>query len=263
MDKVIGFIGYGNMAQAMIGSIIKSNLIPSNQIIASRKKLMDNNYNIKVTRDNKEVAMKSDYIIIAVKPHIYEEVLHEIKNEIKQGAVVIGIAAGISSEFLRKNLNKGTKYLKVMPNTPAMVGEGITAIVKNDNFTDTEMKEVLSLFQSFGKTEFISENLMDGFTALCGSSPAYVYMMIEAMADGAVLQGIPRSQAYPMAAQAVLGAAKMVLETGLHPGTLKDNVCSPGGTTIEAVASLEENGFRSTLIEAMRICADKSRAMGK
>lgn len=261
MDKDIGFIGYGNMAQAMIESIIKSKLVSPNRIMASRKKLMHNDYNIKVTTDNKEVAKKSDYLIIAVKPHVYEEVLKEIKDHIKEEAIVIGIAAGISSEFLRNNLNKGSKYLKIMPNTPAMVGEGITAIVKNDNFTEEEMEEVLSLFHSFGKTEIISENLMDGFTALCGSSPAYVYMMIEAMADGAVLQGIPRSQAYPMAAQAVLGSAKMVLETGLHPGTLKDNVCSPGGTTIEALASLEENGFRSTIIEAMRVCADKSREM--
>lgn len=268
MDKVIGFIGCGNMAQAMMGSIIKSNLVPKENIIASDvvaplRETVEKKYNIGTTTDNKDVAQKADYLILAVKPNVYEIVLKEIKDYIKETGVVIGIGAGISSNFLRKNLNEGTKYLKVMPNTPAMVGEGMTAIAKNDLFAKEELDEIMLIFNSFGRTEIISESLMDGFTALCGSSPAYVYMMIEAMADGGVLEGIPRAQAYTMAAQAVLGSAKMVLETGLHPGTLKDNVCSPGGTTIAAVASLEENGFRSAVIEAIRACADKSREMSK
>lgn len=268
MEKVIGFIGCGNMAQAMMGSIIKANLVPRENVIASDimsslRETVENKYNIRTTTDNKQVASEADYLILAVKPNIYEIVLIEIKDYIKDTGVVIGIGAGISSNFLKSNLNQGTKFLKVMPNTPAMVGEGMTAIAKSDIFDKEEMDEVMKIFNCLGRTEIISESLMDGFTALCGSSPAYVYMMIEAMADGAVLEGIPRAQAYTMAAQAVLGSAKMVLETGLHPGILKDNVCSPGGTTIAAVASLEENGFRSTLIEAIKECADKSREMSK
>ena len=183
-------------------------------------------------------------------------------NDFLKG-IIIGIGAGISSAFLRKSLNPGAKYVKVMPNTPALVGEGISAISKSNNLDEDELKEVIEIIEAFGKVEILDEKLMDGYTAIAGSSPAYVYMMIEALADGAVLEGIPRKQAYTIAAQAILGSAKMVLETGMHPGELKDSVCSPGGTTIAAVASLEESGFRSTLIEAVVACADKSREMNK
>lgn len=268
MDKIIGFIGCGNMAQAMMGSIIKANLIPAQNIIASEivtplREMVCSKLNIRTTTDNREVAKEADYLILAIKPNVYELVLNEIKDYVKEEGVIISIGAGISSSFLKKNLNEGTKFIKVMPNTPALVGEGMSAVAKTDIFSKEEFDEILSILNTFGRTEVIPEYLMDGFTALSGSSPAYVFMMIEAMADGAVLEGIPRAQAYTMAAQAVLGSAKMVLETGLHPGILKDNVCSPSGTTIEAVASLEENGFRSALIEAIRVCAEKSREMSK
>lgn len=268
MDKVIGFIGFGNMAKAMIGSIIKAKVVDKDNIIASKiskeaKDKVESTLGIRTRDNNIEVAREADIIILSVKPKIYEAVLSEIKDTIKEGAIVIGIGAGISSEFLKSNLNEGIKYLKIMPNTPALVGEGISAISRDNNLSKEELDQVIEIIGSFGKVELIDENLMDGFTAICGSSPAYVYMMIEALADGAVLEGIPRKQAYSMAAQAILGSAKMVLETGIHPGQLKDNVCSPGGTTIAAVASLEENGFRSTLIEAVVACADKSREMNK
>lgn len=268
MDKTIGFIGSGNMAQAMISSILSSDLIAKEQIIASEiivplREMVEKKYNIKTTGDNKEVVKIADFIILAIKPNVYHLVLNEVKDYIKEGAIVIGIGAGISLSFLKEHLNPSTKAIKAMPNTPAMVGEGMTALSMRDKFSEVEMDQVLSIFNSFGKTEIVEEYLMDGVTALSGSSPAYVYMMIEAMADGAVLEGIPREQAYKMAAQAVLGSAKMILDTNMHPGQLKDNVCSPGGTTIEAVASLEKSGFRSAIIEAIRICADKSRKMGK
>lgn len=268
MEKNIGFIGCGNMGSAMIKGIIGSNLVESKNIIASDPSKISINrlkeeYDIGITLDNKEVARKSDFLVLAIKPNMYGKILKEIKDEIKKSTVVISIGAGISLEFLKENLNNGQKYIKVMPNTPAMVGEGMSALAPGENMERKDTDLVLDIFNSFGKTEIIEENLMDGFTALCGSSPAYIYMIIEAMADGAVLEGIPRPKAYTMAAQAVLGSAKMVLDTGLHPGVLKDNVCSPGGTTIAAVASLEENNLRSTMIKAIRDCADKSREMGK
>ena len=268
MGKVIGFIGYGNMAQAMIGSLIQAKVVEKEDIIASRiakekKDKIESDLGIRTTSNNIDVAKEADFIIVSVKPNIYEIVLSEIKNIVKDGAIIIGIGAGISSAFLRKSLNPGAKYVKVMPNTPALVGEGISAISKSNNLDEDELKEVIEIIEAFGKVEILDEKLMDGYTAIAGSSPAYVYMMIEALADGGVLEGIPRKQAYTIAAQAILGSAKMVLETGKHPGELKDNVCSPGGTTIEAVASLEENGFRSTLIEAVVACADKSREMNK
>lgn len=268
MDKNIGFIGCGNMAEAMIGSIVKANLVPAGNITATKRKVaskerVSEKYGINIISDNKKVAQESDFLVLAVKPHIYETVIEEIRDYIKKDAVVIGIAAGISSDYLKSKLNGGTKYIKIMPNTPAMVGEGMTAVVINDSLEEQDINEVLKILNSFGKTEIIEERLMDGFTGLCGSSPAYIYMLIEAMSDAGVLEGIPRAQSYTMAAQTVLGAAKMVLETGLHPGQLKDNVCSPGGTTIEAVISLEENGFRSSMMKAIKACSDKSRKMSQ
>lgn len=268
MDKIIGFIGSGNMASAMIEGMLGSELIvPENIIASSRTKAtmerMDKTYGIKTTLDNKEVARVSDFLIIAVKPHMYGEVLKEIIEDRKKGGIIIAIAAGISMNYMETLLGKEELLVKAMPNTPAMVGEGMTALSFSKSITDENREEIIKIFNSFGKSEIIDENLMDSFTAIAGSSPAYVYMMIEAMADGGVQQGIPRAQAYKMAAQAVLGAAKMVLDTGLHPGELKDNVCSPGGTTIDAVAKLEEKGFRTAIIEAMNVCGKKSKEMQK
>ena len=268
MDKIIGFIGSGNMAKAMIQGMIKSRLIDVENIIASSKtkatiELMNKTYGIKTTLDNKEVAQIADFLVIAVKPHNYEEVLKEIRGDIKDGAIIIAIAAGISMGYMEKLLGREQLIVKAMPNTPAMVGEGMTALSFSRSINDDNIEKISEIFNSFGKTEIIDENLMDSFTAIAGSSPAYVYIMIEAMADGGVQQGIPRQQAYRMAAQAVLGSAKMVLETGLHPGQLKDNVCSPGGTTIDAVAKLEEKGFRTAIIEAIDVCGKKSKEMGK
>ena len=268
MDKIIGFIGCGNMAKAMIGGLIRSKLIAPENIIASAKteetlEKVKESYKIRTELDNKKVARESNYLILAVKPYMHELVLEEIKNEIREGRIVITIAAGISIDYMKKHLGKEVLVVKAMPNTPAMVGEGVTALSFDNGIDETTRDEIISIFNSFGRTEILDENLMDGFTAICGSSPAYVYMMIEAMADGGVLQGIPRKQGYKMAAQAVLGAARMVLDTGIHPGELKDNVCSPKGTTIEAVAKLEAMGFRTAIIEAMRVCGEKSKQLTK
>jgi pyrroline-5-carboxylate reductase len=268
MDKTIGFIGSGNMGQAMINGLLKSGLVDKERIIASAKtegtiNEVSEKYGIKVYGDNKEVAKRADYLILAVKPYMHQGVLEEIRDKLKDGLIVMTVGAGISLEFLKRNLPEGTRYLKAMPNTPAMVGEGMTAISVDQEFGNVELEEILSIFRTFGKVELVEEDKMDGVTAVAGSSPAYVYMLIEAMADAAVLQGIQRKQAYTFAAQAVLGAAKMVLETGIHPGELKDKVCSPGGTTIEAVTTLEREGFRSAVMEAMKSCAEKSRSMSK
>ena len=148
-----------------------------------------------------------------------------------------------------------------MPNTPALVGEGMSAICPNKNITSDELEYVGKLYNSFGKYEILEEKDFRAFIALCGSSPAYVFMFIEAMADAAVKLGIPRTKAYKLAEQSILGSAKLALETGKHPGVLKDEVCSPGGTTIEAVIDLEKNGFRNTIISAVEKCAEKSRNM--
>lgn len=267
MERIIGFIGYGNMAKAMVSGLIKSGTFAKENIIASKRNisLEDRTEKVKIylTEDNKEVAEKADFIVLATKPNSYALILEEIGSYIKKDAIIISIGAGISSGFLRDNLPQGVKHIKTMPNTPAMVGEGMTAISINETLGKKDIENIEEIFSSFGKTEIIDESLMDGFTALCGSSPAYIYMMIEAMADGGVLEGIPRDKAYRMAAQTVLGSAKMVLETGLSPSKLKDNVASPGGTTIEAIATLEEQGFRFAVMKAMKACAKKSKEMSK
>lgn len=268
MKKTIGFIGCGNMCKAIIGGIVKANIVPSSSIMASglkEKNLSETaeKYGIKTTTDNKEVAKNSDVLVLSVKPNIYSTVIKEIKDQVKDNVIVVTIAAGKSIESTEDAFERKVKVVRVMPNTPALVGEGMSALTPNEAVTKEEIEFILGIFNSFGKSEIVSEKLMDVVTSVSGSSPAYVYMFIEAMADAAVLDGMPRAQAYKFAAQAVLGSAKMVLETGTHPGELKDMVCSPGGTTIEAVATLEEKGLRDAVISAMRVCTKKSKEMSK
>lgn len=268
MEKIIGFIGAGNMGQAMAGGIVASGIVKPENIIFSdisqeNLKKAYKKYRVKTSNSNILTASMADFLVLSVKPHFYETVIEEIKDYIKPETVIITIAAGITLEKLKKMFGKNIKTVRTMPNTPAMVGEGMTAVIPNEFITENEIKEVMEILNSFGKAEIIEERLIDSVIAVSGSSPAYVYMMIEAMGDAAVAGGMPREKAYKFAAQAVLGSAKMVLETGIHPGELKDMVCSPGGTTIEAVTALEENGFRSSIIRAMKTCEEKSKEMSK
>ena len=260
-----GFIGAGNMAQAMIGGILKEKLVSKDEIIASAatQKTLDavkDKFGVQTTLDNQEIA-KADMIFLAVKPVYCEQVLREIKDKLTKDRIIVSIAAGKTMAWLEEQLGKDTKIVRTMPNTPALVGAGITAVCPNEQVTDKELTQVCEVLESFGKAEVIKESMMDAVIAVSGSSPAYVFMFIEAMADAAVAEGMPRAQAYRFAAQSVLGSAKMVLETGKHPGELKDMVCSPAGTTIEAVRVLEQTGFRGSVMECMKACADKSRNM--
>ncbi len=264
----IGFIGTGNMGTAIIKGYIGDDLNKGSQIIAfdkDTKKLdvLKDAYNISVCSTSKEVVQEADIVILAVKPNIYETVLKEIRPEVSKDQLIVSIAAGISIAFMQQIIGIDTKVVRTMPNTPALVGEGMTAVSFCDLVTNEDQQKVLDIFKIIGKTEIVDEGLMDVVTGVSGSSPAYVYMFIEALADGAVLNGMAREQAYQFAAQAVLGSAKVVLESGEHPGKLKDQVCSPGGTTIEAVSVLEENGFRNAVIKAVNKCTDKSKQMKK
>lgn len=266
--KKIGFIGTGNMGGAILGGIIKSGIIDNKHIIASAKsdKTLDkikSEYNVNVTKDSKEVAKFSDLIVIGVKPNIYDDVLEEIKNEIDNEKIIITIAAGKTIDSVEKIIGSDKKIIRTMPNTPALVGEGMTSLSPNKNIREEELTFVKSLFDSLGKSEVVNEDLIHSVIGASGSSTAYAFMFIEAIADGAVLAGMPRDKAYEFAAQGVLGAAKMVLETDKHPGALKDMVCSPGGTTIEAVKVLEEEGFRGAVIKAVEACINKSIEMSK
>ncbi|HYK73291.1 MAG TPA: pyrroline-5-carboxylate reductase [Pseudoneobacillus sp.] len=266
MNQKVGFIGCGKMAQAMIEGMIRSKVMQPEEIMASAKtdetlQSVKEKNKILVSSHNIEVAKHADILILAIKPNIHDEILKEIAVAMDEQKVIITIAAGISLEYIESFFQTKVKVVRAMPNTPSLVGEGMSAICHNEQINQGDLEKVLLLFNSFGKTEVMVEELMDSIPAISGSSPAYVYMFIEALADGGVKQGIPRKQAYKLAAQAVLGAAKMVLETGNHPGELKDNVCTPGGATIEAVAALEQEGFRSAILTAMDHCTQKSKQL--
>lgn len=262
----IGFIGLGNMGSAILGGIIKQGNVKPEDIIVTDKapmalqKAVDM---LKVTAvpENTMVAKQADVLFLAIKPQIYEAVIREIASEVKDGAIVISIAPGKKIEWMDGLFGGGKKIVRCMPNTPALVGAGCTGVCANSLVSEQEMMQVMALLNCFGKAYPVPESLMDTVVGVSGSSPAYVFMMIEAMADAAVADGMPRAQAYEFAAQAVYGSAKMVLDSKLHPGVLKDMVCSPGGTTIEAVRVLEEKGFRSAIIEAQKACVDKSKNM--
>lgn len=262
----IGFIGCGNMATAMIKGILDSKNVSAEDIIASAKtdktrEKIQKELKIAVAAHNWEVVDFADVVFLAVKPQYYEEVIAEIKGDIRENQIIVTIAPGKTLAWLAEKMGANVKIIRTMPNTPAMVKEGMMGMCKNDLVTDEELQQVKTICESFGKAEVVPESLIDVVVGVSGSSPAYVFMFIEAMADAAVADGMPRAQAYKFAAQSVLGSAKMVLETGKHPGELKDMVCSPGGTTIEAVRILEEKGMRSAVIEASKACVKKGREM--
>ncbi|MEW9078481.1 pyrroline-5-carboxylate reductase [Terrisporobacter glycolicus] len=266
MSKKLGFIGAGNMAKAMMGGIIRNEIIPCEEIIASDAYAPSlaaarESLNIETTESNLKVIEEAEVVVLAVKPQYYAAVINEVKDHIRENQIIVTIAPGQTLERLNSLFDRDVKIVRTMPNTPALVCEGITGVCHNDLVTKEELDYVCNILSGFGEVEVVGENLMDVVVSVSGSSPAYVYMFIEALADGAVADGMPRDKAYKFAAQAVMGSAKMVLDTGKHPGELKDMVCSPGGTTIEAVRVLEEKGFRSAIIECMKSCVNKARGL--
>ncbi|GKX31823.1 pyrroline-5-carboxylate reductase [Vallitalea longa] len=258
----IGFIGTGNMGYAMIKGIagsLKDVELVYTDVNKDRLEQIKSEIGYSYVNSNAECVKNSKYVILAVKPQYYQQVLDDIKEVVTSENIIISIAPGINIEYLKNNLGKNIKIVRAMPNTPALVGQGMSAIsFSDDDYEIIEKEMVNNIFKSFGEMVELPEHLMNAVVAVSGSSPAYVYMFIEAMADAGVLFGLPRDTSYKLAAGSVLGSAKMVLETGRHPGELKDAVCSPGGTTIEAVSELEKNGFRSAVIEAMKSCYNKT-----
>ena len=260
----LGFIGGGNMAYAIAKGVIASELVAPFDITVNDTNeealLKFKESGTKTTCDLNEL-LDCDYILLAVKPQILPSVLENIKNDYKD-KVFVSIAAGVSVEEIKSLLPFNAKVIRIMPNTPALIGEGMSVLAKaTAPVKDDEFKNVEEIFKSIGKTEILDENMINAVTSVSGSSPAYVFIMIEAMADAAVRDGIPRDIAYRLAAQSVLGSAKMVLETSKHPAELKDMVCSPKGTTIEAVAEFEKAGFRNAIVSAMKKCTDKANNM--
>lgn len=261
----ISCIGTGSMGGAVIRAICKKynakDVTVSNRTPAKAEALANETGCI-FAKTNSEAIKDSKYIFLAVKPAFLKDACDSILSSIPKEAVVISMAAGVKIEKL-EHFMPGVRFVRIMPNVPALIGEGMTALSCNDNIASEEISEIIEILSCAGKVEQVPEKLMDCVTAVSGSGPAFVFMFIEAMADAAVRCGMPRTQAYTYAAQTVYGSAGMVLETGKHPAVLKDSVCSPAGTTIEGVAALENNGFRNAIIEAVTSACKKSESLGK
>lgn len=259
---VLGFIGGGNMAEAMIQGLSQKYNIWVSDPITSRLDYLSSIYNINTASGNKELVKKSGIVILAVKPQHVGEVLSEIKPVVNSTKLIISIAAGISLSQMRTIVGDSTRLIRVMPNTPSLVAEGMSVVVCDQSLKD-DLAITENLFTSIGKVIILEEKYIDAVTALSGSGPAYVFLFIEALADGGVMMGLPRTVAIELAAQTVLGSAKMILSTNEHPACLKDRVTSPGGTTIEGLWVLEKAGIRGAIMAAVETAALKSERLGK
>ena len=262
----IGFIGLGNMAKAMIGGMVEKGIVTPDDIIGTSKtettrQSVQSAYGIEIRDTNAAAAKEADVLVLAVKPQFMEEVIREISGEISADKLIISIAAGKTIQWIEQAFGRKIKLVRCMPNTPAMVGAGCTGVCINDRVSQEETDYSLKLMESFGIARLVPERLIDAVGAVSGSSPAFVFMFIEAMADAAVAAGMPRTQAYEFAAQAVYGSAKLVLESGKHPGELKDMVCSPGGTTIQGVRVLEEKGLRGAVMDALAAVVERTKEL--
>ncbi len=267
-DKKIGFIGSGNMGEALIGGLIGSDAVTADNIICSdtqkeRIELLKKKYGIQTTTDNPEVVRRSEIIIYAVKPQIIAAVLKETVPFIDPSKLIISIAAGVPLPAYEALLSKEVRIIRVMPNVPALIKEGATAITAGDHAQEEDIQIAMAIFEAVGKCVYIKDDAtMDGVTGLSGSGPAYVFIILEALADAGVKMGLTRQEALFLASRTVLGAAKLLVETGKHPGELKDLVTSPGGTTIYGLHALEKGKLRSTLMEAVENATLRSKELG-
>ena len=266
--KKVGFVGAGNMGEALIKGLLAANLVPAEAVHApdvrlERLKELDRRYGVQIAADNTDLVRHADVVIMAVKPQIMDSVLKEIAHAVTRRKLVISIAAGVSTAKIRAALGKDARLIRVMPNAPALVLEGVTAIAKAEGLEPGDLDTAGEIFSAVGRVVVLDEELMDAVTGLSGSGPAYVAVVIEALADGGVKMGLDRITAMTLATQTVLGAARLLLETGLHPGALKDMVSSPGGTSIAGIAALEEGGIRTTFITAVERATQRSRELGR
>ena len=257
----IGFIGTGNMGYAMLKGAISS-ISPENVGVTDRSfdkaESIAQETGVRHFESNADCVKNCKYVVFSIKPQVYENVVDEIRKFVDDSKIIISLAPNVSIEMLNGMFGKNVRVVRLMPNTPALVGEGMTGYCYDDALFNEEEKTFLAdLFNSFGKAVKVSEKIMSAVVCASGSSPAYVFMFIEALADSVVKYGMSRDDAYTFVAQTVLGSAKMVLESGEHPGVLKDRVCSPGGTTIRAVEKLEECGLRNALFKATEACYNK------
>jgi len=268
IEKKIAFLGGGNMAEALIKGLIASGTAKPDKILAAdvlaeRLEYLRKNYDIIIQKTNKDAACEADIIILSVKPQVIEKILAEIAPVVDDKKLIISIAAGVPLAKVESALKKGSRVVRVMPNTPSLVLAGVAALAAGNNATSKDVSFAKGIFDSVGRSVIVEEKHMDAVTGLSGSGPAYVFMIIDALSDAGVKVGLPRQLALELAAQTVYGSAKMVLETKEHPAKLRDMVTSPGGTTIEGLHALEKGKLRATLMNAVEAATARSKELGK
>jgi pyrroline-5-carboxylate reductase len=268
LGKKMAFLGSGNMAEALVKGLLGAGTAAADEIVcaeprAERREDLHARYGIEVVADNVAAARRAEVILLCVKPQVMDALLEEIAPSVDASKLVISIAAGVPVAAIARKLGAGARIVRTMPNTPALVGAGATALARGAHATEADLAQAVALFEAVGIAVVVEEHLLDAVTGLSGSGPAFVFLAIEALADGGVKVGLPRHVAMALAAQTVVGAGRLVLETGEHPGRLKDQVTSPGGTTIAGVHALEGAGFRAALIAAVEAAARRSRELGE
>jgi pyrroline-5-carboxylate reductase len=266
-EKSIGFVGAGNMAEAMIRGLLRGEVFKPKQVTASaprqeRQRELAEKYGIHAAGDNRDAARQS-IVVLSVKPQILSRVLDEIAETISAESLVISIAAGVPVAAIQSRLRPGTRVVRAMPNTPALVDAGATAIARGEHARESDLEDAKRIFDAVGVTVVLDESLLDAVTGLSGSGPAYVFLILEALSDAGVKVGLSRRTAQLLAAQTLLGSAKLLIETNEHPGRLKDMVTSPGGTAITGLHTLEHGGLRTTLMNAVEAATRRSRELGE
>jgi pyrroline-5-carboxylate reductase len=266
--KKVAILGSGNMGEALVKGLLRAGKVPPESLVctderAERREELQRRYGVQVTGDNRAAVAGADIAVIAVKPQVIDAVLEAIAPAVDAKKLVISIAAGVPIAAIARKLGTGVRIIRTMPNTPALVGAGAAALARGPHATEQDLEQALALFEAVGVAVVVEEHHLDAVTGLSGSGPAFVFMAIEALADGGVKMGLARPVAMALAAQAVMGSAKLVLETGEHPGRLKDQVTSPGGTSIAGVHALEQHGFRAALIAAVEAATKRSRELGE
>jgi pyrroline-5-carboxylate reductase len=263
----IAMIGSGQMGEALIAGWLAAKTVLPNQVMATdrsaeRRALMKQRFAVHASADNREAARWADVVVLAVKPQVIDGVMEEL-SPVLAGKLVLSLAAGVTIGYLATRAPVGTRLVRVMPNTPVLVREGVSALAFGTGVSEADQQLARCLFEAVGRVVVVEERLMDAVTGLSGSGPAYIFLAIEALADGGVKMGLPRTVAELLAAQTVLGAAKMVLESGEHPARLKDRVASPGGTTMAGLSCLEQGAVRAALIAAVEAATKRSQELGR
>jgi pyrroline-5-carboxylate reductase len=268
LGKKIAFLGSGNMAEALVKGLVRARVVDPLEVICSdtrevRGAELTARYGVRFVASNRSAAAEASIVVLSVKPQVLDTVLNEISAEITERKLLISIAAGVPVAAIERKLIPKARVIRTMPNVPALVGAGATAIVRGTHATEDDMAQARALFEASGRAVVVEESLLDAVTGLSGSGPAYIFVVIEALSDAGVKMGLPRAVAQELAAQTVLGSAQLVLETGEHPGKLKDQVTSPGGTTIAGLHKLEAGRLRATLMDAVEAAAQQATELGK